>query len=253
MLAAEGELAKLRDRLEEHDGSLPTRKLDPRDIIPSQWANRHPDAFKTAEFEALKQDIAAADGNVQPIAVRPLAGMAGRSRLNLPHPQDCIPSPCVAQCIPMVDVPLLEPKLFIAAYERWLAASSGVSPQGAQRRATARGAVNGVSSGQGAELQVRFAAVAYAMSPSERAFSALIARAEAFNDLLNDAERQADWASRGWLRPSYPSAGMLAPRRPLLAIAATCPLRAGAGRFEPREFERRAVHVFEALTRSGAR
>ena len=45
MLAAEGELAKLRDRLKEHDGSLPTRKLDPKDIVPSQWANRHPDAF----------------------------------------------------------------------------------------------------------------------------------------------------------------------------------------------------------------
>src|SRR5260221_2443254 len=35
MLAAEGELAKLRDRLKEHDGSLPTRKLDPKDIVPS--------------------------------------------------------------------------------------------------------------------------------------------------------------------------------------------------------------------------
>ena len=85
MLAAEGELAKLRDRLKEHDGSLPTRKLDPHDIVPSQWANRHPDAFKTAEFEALKQDIAAAGGNVQPIAVRPLAGKAGRYEVVFGH------------------------------------------------------------------------------------------------------------------------------------------------------------------------
>lgn len=85
MLAAEGELAKLRDRLREHDGSLPTRKLDPHDIIPSQWANRHPDAFKTAEFEALKHDIAAAGGNVQPIAVRPLAGEAARYEVVFGH------------------------------------------------------------------------------------------------------------------------------------------------------------------------
>jgi len=85
MLAAEGELAKLRDRLKEHDGSLPTRKLDPHDIVPSQWANRHPDAFKTAEFEALKQDIAAAGGNVQPIAVRPLAGKAARYEVVFGH------------------------------------------------------------------------------------------------------------------------------------------------------------------------
>ena len=85
MLAAEGELAKLRDRLKEHDGSLPTRKLDPQVIVPSQWANRHADAFKTAEFEALKQDIAAAGGNVQPIAVRPLAGEAGTYEVVFGH------------------------------------------------------------------------------------------------------------------------------------------------------------------------
>lgn len=85
MLAAEGELAKLRDRLKEHDGSLPTRKLDPQYIVPSQWANRHPDAFKTAEFESLKQDIAAAGGNVQPIAIRPLSGEAGRYEVVFGH------------------------------------------------------------------------------------------------------------------------------------------------------------------------
>lgn len=85
MLAAEGELAKLRDRLKEHEGSLPTRKLDPKDIVPSQWANRHPDAFKNAEFERLKQDIAFAGGNVQPILVRPMAGHPGRYEVVFGH------------------------------------------------------------------------------------------------------------------------------------------------------------------------
>ena len=85
MLAAESELAKLRDRLKEHEGSLPTRKLDPKEIVPSQWANRHPDAFKNAEFERLKQDIAGAGGNVQPILVRPMAGHPGRYEVVFGH------------------------------------------------------------------------------------------------------------------------------------------------------------------------
>lgn len=78
MLAAEGELAALRNRLKEHDGSVPTKLLDPHSIEPSQWANRHPDAFKSAEFERLKQDIAQAGGNVQAICVRPVASKPGR-------------------------------------------------------------------------------------------------------------------------------------------------------------------------------
>ena len=71
MLAVEGELATLRGRLKEHEGSMPTRKLDPRSISTTQWANRHPDAFRSAEFERLKQDILASGGNIQAICVRP--------------------------------------------------------------------------------------------------------------------------------------------------------------------------------------
>jgi hypothetical protein len=36
MLAVEGELAKLRDQLIEHGGSMPTRKLDPLAVVPSR-------------------------------------------------------------------------------------------------------------------------------------------------------------------------------------------------------------------------
>lgn len=77
MLAVEGELGKLRERLKEHEGSLPTRQLDPATVLPSRWANRHPDSFTTAAFASLKQDIELAGGNVQPIRVRPLSDRSG--------------------------------------------------------------------------------------------------------------------------------------------------------------------------------
>ena len=85
MLATEGELGKLRDRLKEHEGSTPTRKLDPQVIVPSRWANRHPDSFSTAEFTRLKQDIELAGGNVQPISVRPLGDQLGRYEIVFGH------------------------------------------------------------------------------------------------------------------------------------------------------------------------
>jgi ParB family chromosome partitioning protein len=50
---------------------LPTRKMDPRSIHPSRWANRHDASFATSAFAGLKADIEHAGGNVQPILVRP--------------------------------------------------------------------------------------------------------------------------------------------------------------------------------------
>ena len=85
MLAVEGELGKLRDRLREHEGSTPTRKLDPQAVVPSRWANRHPDSFSTAEFARLKQDIELAGGNVQPISVRVLIDQPGRYEIVFGH------------------------------------------------------------------------------------------------------------------------------------------------------------------------
>jgi ParB family chromosome partitioning protein len=72
MLAAEGEVARLRDALQQFDGSMPTKKLDPQSIVPSRWANRHEASFATADFIRFKADIEHAGGNVQPILVRPL-------------------------------------------------------------------------------------------------------------------------------------------------------------------------------------
>ncbi len=84
MLAAEGELSKLRDQLREYDGSLPARKLDPKLVVPSRWANRHEAAFASAEFLRFKADIEHAGGNVQPILVRP-AGDTGNYELVFGH------------------------------------------------------------------------------------------------------------------------------------------------------------------------
>ena len=72
MLAAEGEVARLRDALQQFDGSLPTKKLDPQTVVPSRWANRHEASFATADFIRFKADVEHAGGNVQPIVVRPL-------------------------------------------------------------------------------------------------------------------------------------------------------------------------------------
>jgi ParB family chromosome partitioning protein len=71
MLAAEGEVARLKAALQQFDGSLPTKKLDPQLVEPSRWANRHEASFTTSEFIRFKADIEHAGGNVQPILVRP--------------------------------------------------------------------------------------------------------------------------------------------------------------------------------------
>lgn len=85
MQAVEGELAALRERLRQHDGSTPTRKLNPKTIRASRWANRHRDSFENAEFAGLKADIEQAGGNVQPILVRPAADQPGHYELVFGH------------------------------------------------------------------------------------------------------------------------------------------------------------------------
>ncbi len=70
MLSMQGELAALRDKLKQFDGSLPTVKLDPKSIRATRWANRHETSFATAAFARLKSSIDLAGGNTQPILVR---------------------------------------------------------------------------------------------------------------------------------------------------------------------------------------
>ncbi len=69
-----------------HDASAQTMRLDPNCIVASNWANRHPDAFRNSEFERLKQDIAQSGGNVQAILVRPLvSGRSGKYEIVFGH------------------------------------------------------------------------------------------------------------------------------------------------------------------------
>ena len=66
------EAEQLKERLKEFEGAVPVRALDPANVVPSKWANRHPASFEDADFAALKEEIQQAGGNVQPIKVRPL-------------------------------------------------------------------------------------------------------------------------------------------------------------------------------------
>ncbi|CAN7368848.1 ParB/RepB/Spo0J family partition protein [Variovorax sp. LjRoot178] len=65
----QAELAVLRAKLGKWDGSMPTSLLDPTTIVRSRFANRHLKSFQTADFARLKDSIALAGGNVQPILV----------------------------------------------------------------------------------------------------------------------------------------------------------------------------------------
>lgn len=60
-----GEVEKLRT-------GKPEVSIDPKEIRPSEWANRHADSFKSDEFVALKAEIKSAGKNTQAIKVRPI-------------------------------------------------------------------------------------------------------------------------------------------------------------------------------------
>lgn len=72
-----GTQADLQSKIAElclWDGASPIRLLDPHLIRRSQWANRSEAEFATKDFAELKEEIANAGGNVQPILVRPVYG-----------------------------------------------------------------------------------------------------------------------------------------------------------------------------------
>jgi ParB family chromosome partitioning protein len=67
-------LAQLEERLKQFDGAIPAKLIPAENIVASHWANRSTQSFDSAEFQALKEEIASAQGNVQPIKVRPVKG-----------------------------------------------------------------------------------------------------------------------------------------------------------------------------------
>lgn len=79
------EAGHLKELLKEFEGSIPARRIDPKLIVRSKWANRHELSFEDAEFKALKEDIASQGGNVQPIKVRPLKGEQGKYEIVFGH------------------------------------------------------------------------------------------------------------------------------------------------------------------------
>lgn len=73
----------LESDLRAWNGALPVRKIDPKRIKRSSFANRIEESFKGPEFASLKADIASSGGNVQPIKVRELA--AGKYEIVFGH------------------------------------------------------------------------------------------------------------------------------------------------------------------------
>lgn len=65
-------VSELAADLSQWDGAKATRLIDPQRIRRSRWANRHEKSFADAEFLELKDELASAGGNVQPIKVRPV-------------------------------------------------------------------------------------------------------------------------------------------------------------------------------------
>lgn len=74
----EAENRALKDRLKSFEDATVVEFLDPAQVRPSRFANRHALSFAGADFEALKAEIASAGRNVQPIKVRRVAGKAGQ-------------------------------------------------------------------------------------------------------------------------------------------------------------------------------
>ncbi|WP_213959431.1 ParB/RepB/Spo0J family partition protein [Variovorax sp. dw_954] len=73
------EVVRLREQVNAFEGADVARRLDPTQIVASKWANRDESHFSTEMFTRLKQEIASAGGNVQPIKVRAFNSPAAES------------------------------------------------------------------------------------------------------------------------------------------------------------------------------
>jgi ParB family transcriptional regulator, chromosome partitioning protein len=76
---------ELKQKLAEFDGASATRKLDPKRIKPSKWANRNELSYGGADFVALKAEIESSGGNIQAIKVRPSKSVPGDYELVFGH------------------------------------------------------------------------------------------------------------------------------------------------------------------------
>lgn len=82
---ANDKVARLETQLADFKTADLARKLDPKTIKASHWANRNEASFLSSDFQALKAEIESAGGNVQPIKVRPVAGKQGEYEIVFGH------------------------------------------------------------------------------------------------------------------------------------------------------------------------
>lgn len=75
----------LRTRLEEVSSMPRLVRLDPKQILRSEWANRHEQSFADKDFQELKSEIESSGGNIQPIKVRPIPGHDGKYEIVFGH------------------------------------------------------------------------------------------------------------------------------------------------------------------------
>lgn len=80
----EAENRDLRAKLEQFEDAIVVEFIDPQQIKPSRFANRHELSFSGAAFEGLKAEISATGRNVQPIKVRRVGQLAdGRDEFEI--------------------------------------------------------------------------------------------------------------------------------------------------------------------------
>ena len=73
LAGTQDKLMQVQRQLADFNGACLVRAIDPRAVRRSRWANRVEAEFSTVEFRRLKDDIAEAGGNVQPIKVRAIS------------------------------------------------------------------------------------------------------------------------------------------------------------------------------------
>ena len=162
---------ELQDQLKSYDGSLPVRKLDPKLVVPSKWANRHESSFDSAEFAELKAEIESARGNVQPIRVRPSLSESSEFEIVYGHRRH---QACLQLGLPVSAlVELVDDKSLFAAMDRENRSRADLSPfeQGDMyRRALDEGlfpSLRQLSSELGVDLGNASKAIAIARLPRE--------------------------------------------------------------------------------------
>jgi ParB family chromosome partitioning protein len=69
----------LKSKLAQFEDAVVVELIDPARIRPSRFANRHDLSFESAEFTQLREEIASAGRNVQPIKVRSI-GQGGAAK-----------------------------------------------------------------------------------------------------------------------------------------------------------------------------